>query len=374
MPAISSIIELLGDEFDFFILTRDRDLHDREPYWTVQPDAWTKVGKSKVYYTADLSFLNLRRRVIEVGPDVIYLNSFFSRMSTKLLIMRRLGLIPSCPVVMAPRGELSEGALNFKKGRKWLYTTLSLRLQLYRSVLWQASSQREATQIRRVLISSGKRSGIGAETVHVTPEPTTIDSSIPNLEHVSKIPGIARFVFLARISPIKNLGQAIRELTGLTGEVSLDIYGPIEDANYWVECQQHMTRAPANLKINYCGSVPPYAVCSTLATYHFFVLPTRSENFGHVIFESLSAGCPVVISDQTPWSQVEERGAGWVVPLTNTRRWQAVLQTCVDMDEASYASMSQKASSLAQEWSQSPAIREDNLKLFLSAVSASSTS
>ena len=39
-------------------------------------------------------------------------------------------------------------------------------------------------------------------------------------------------------------------------------------------------------------------------------LPTRSENFGIAVAESLAAGIPVVVSRNTPWGVIEEVGAG----------------------------------------------------------------
>ena len=39
-----------------------------------------------------------------------------------------------------------------------------------------------------------------------------------------------------------------------------------------------------------------------------FVFPTLGENFGHVIFESLEASTPVLVSDQTPWKSNYKRG------------------------------------------------------------------
>src|SRR5690349_14041850 len=90
LPAVSRTVDLLGSEIQFFIVTRDRDLTDREAYRDVAADTWTVVGKALVYYTNDLSFANLRHRVLDVRPDVVYLNSFFSRFTAKVLLMRRV--------------------------------------------------------------------------------------------------------------------------------------------------------------------------------------------------------------------------------------------------------------------------------------------
>ena len=45
------------------------------------------------------------------------------------------------------------------------------------------------------------------------------------------------------------------------------------------------------------------------------ILPTLGENFGHVIVEAWTAGCPVLVSDRTPWRQLASHGVGWDVAL-----------------------------------------------------------
>ena len=50
---------------------------------------------------------------------------------------------------------------------------------------------------------------------------------------------------------------------------------------------------------------------------HLFFLPTKSENYGHTIFESLSVGTPVLISNKTPWRDLSYYNAGWDISLSN---------------------------------------------------------
>jgi glycosyltransferase involved in cell wall biosynthesis len=51
---------------------------------------------------------------------------------------------------------------------------------------------------------------------------------------------------------------------------------------------------------------------------HVFVLPSKSENFGHAIYEALSAGRPVITSNHTPWNSLRENRAGMNVSITDT--------------------------------------------------------
>lgn len=56
------------------------------------------------------------------------------------------------------------------------------------------------------------------------------------------------------------------------------------------------------------GRPPPYAAAS------LFVLPSHGENFGQAIVEALASGVPTLVTDTTPWSGLNSRGAGWCVP------------------------------------------------------------
>jgi glycosyltransferase involved in cell wall biosynthesis len=56
------------------------------------------------------------------------------------------------------------------------------------------------------------------------------------------------------------------------------------------------------------GRPAPYAVAS------LFLLPSHSENFGLAIAEALANGVPAVVTDTTPWSELNGNGAGWCVP------------------------------------------------------------
>ena len=47
---ISNLVDHLGDEFLFRIITSDRDLGDDRPFPGVEIDRWQQVGKAQVFY------------------------------------------------------------------------------------------------------------------------------------------------------------------------------------------------------------------------------------------------------------------------------------------------------------------------------------
>jgi hypothetical protein len=117
---LANLVDHLHQEFDFFILTRDRDLGDASPYHGVPSDTWVQQGFAQVCYLSPRHqrLPRFRQHLISNRYDILYLNSFFASITRKLLLLRRLGKIPSRPIIIAPRGEFSPGALQLKWKKK----------------------------------------------------------------------------------------------------------------------------------------------------------------------------------------------------------------------------------------------------------------
>ena len=365
ITALSNLADFIGGAFTLFIFTRDRDLTDKSPYADVPRMNWESVGKARVLYTSDLSLRHIRKRIFEVMPDIIYLNSFFSTLTIKTLFLRKLGLLPDCAFVVAPRGELSPGALEIKSLKKTVYRDCALRTGLYSDVVWHASSALEGEHISTALRSQRGK----PQLIHIA-------SDLPSLDWLratgrpSKGPKSAgaRFLFLSRISPMKNLLFAIEMLRDLKGHVELDIFGPIDDQEYWKDCQKQFGSLPTNIVVRYRGMVPRQLVSTVALDYDFFLLPTLGENFGYVILEAMAAGCPVIVSDQTPWRHLAEQKVGWALPLDEIRLWRSVLQQCVDMEPEAYATLSLRARAFVEEWATATNRGDETVQLFRRAL------
>lgn len=388
MRSIANLVERLGDEFDFRIITSDHDLGSDKPYSGVLADTWLPVGKAQVMYLSakGRSLLAMLCLLRSLDYDVLYLNSFFARRFSMLPIMlQKLRLIPRRPTLLAPRGEFSKGALALKSKRKALYLKISTGLGFYRNIIWGASNQFEAQDIRCTLPQPGHRTVIVANPLLVEANAHTpralarifVASDMSSATQISsnssrfrsKTPGQLDVVFLSRIARMKNLDAALLYLRDLSGQVRFDIYGPIEDTAYWEQCRRLIAQLPANVKVTYCGEVQHEAVLETLSGYHLFLLPTHGENFGHVIHEALSAGCPVLISDRTPWRDLETLGVGWDLPLEEPQRFRTVLQQCVDMDAETHRALSQRAQQFGIQCSTDPAVVEQNRNMLNYMVS-----
>ena len=51
---IVNMVETLGEEFEFGIITTDKDLGESEPYPGVQLNSFNEVGKAMVYYVTNV--------------------------------------------------------------------------------------------------------------------------------------------------------------------------------------------------------------------------------------------------------------------------------------------------------------------------------
>ena len=66
------------------------------------------------------------------------------------------------------------------------------------------------------------------------------------------------------------------------------------------------------------------------------MFPTLGENYGHVIAESLAAGCVPVISDRTPWLDLDKNGCGFVCSLENLDTFANAIDSLVATDSSKY--------------------------------------
>lgn len=368
LRTISAMAALLPSQLEFWVLTRDRDLTDRQPYRGVSLGKWVEVGNAKVCYLKKRAFLPLRMLwvVRRLRPDIVYANSVFSRLTIAFLAARWLGLFRNVPLIIAPRGELSPGALRLKGYKKQPFLMMTMALGFYRGVLWQASTELEKEEMEHAL-NAGMWTTV-ARNLAVAPDLRVASTDLSCRRPTPKEPGKVRLVFLSRVSPKKNLAHAIRILAHLVGRVDLRIFGPIDDAAYWRLCQKEIEALPPNVSVKYEGPIDHRLISSAFRESQFFVFPTLGENFGHVIPEALSFGCPVLVADTTPWRDLGEHRVGWVLPLDDDRAWAEALQTCVDMDADEYAKMSLDAERYARAAMEQDDAIAQNVRLFEMAL------
>jgi glycosyltransferase involved in cell wall biosynthesis len=358
------MVERLSDEFAFAVLTGDRDLGDEKPYPHIRCNEWQRVGKADVMYLppSRQRMASWTQHFAQVPHDLVYLNSLLSTQFTIFpMLLRLLKRLPDKPVVLAPRGMFSPGFLALKSAKRCNYIRAARTIGLFRDITWQASSEYEEADIRRWF-------GGGARVVVAPNVPRPVVSNLTECRVAEKQPGRLKIVFLSRISPKKNLDGALELLSLLRGDIEFAIYGPREDVEYWQRCESLIASLPANIKVSYCGEIPNELVGEAMAKSHVFLFPTRGENFGHVILEAFLSGCPVVISDQTPWRNLEAARVGADIPLEDKKRFVRVLQQFVDMDRDAFTEWATNARAYGCRYSENDEVLEKNRVLFRQAL------
>ena len=373
--SIANLVAQLGRDLHFVIVTADRDSGDRVPYPGITAGARHRVGNAEVIYLGRGQTRpdRIAGLIKAVQPDVLYLNSFFSRaFSINVVVLRRLGRIAPLPIVLAPRGEFSPGALRIKRRRKRAWLAVSRACSLHRDLLWQASSPLEAEDIRRCVRPVARSAGapIIVAPIIACPERPPDPDARPRRAPHNKSPNRLRVAFLSRLSPKKNLLGALHILYGVRGDLEFNIFGPVEDEKYWRACRMAMDALPANVRAAYRGPVAPDAVADVLGQHELFFFPTLGENYGHVIREALAAGTPVLVSDQTPWRDLTAARVGWDLPLDRPEAFRDVLEACIAMDSEAFADWSTRAARYAWQHAADDGAIEASRRLFCTAAGA----
>lgn len=344
MRTIVNMVERLCNYYDFWIITRDHDGKlDRESYKNVKINEWNEVKQARVYYLSKdtVKMSKLGELIGLAEPDILYFNSYFSTLTIYTLLLHKLKLVKSLKKIVAPCGELSDGGLSLKKFKKRGFLVLAKFLGIYEDVIWKASSELEESEIQRIAGNVKK--------VFIAPDilPKKILPNFNQSIKPLKKKGTAQLVFLSRFMRKKNFKFLVENLTDIKGDLLIDVWGPLEDLAYWEDCYEIIKTLPSNIKIEAKGSIPFEAVAEKLFEYHFFVLPTLGENFGHVFIEALAAGCPLLISDRTPWVNLAEKEIGWEVGLEYPTVWRDRINKIIALDAESYSHLSSKSREFA---------------------------
>ena len=348
----------LSDTIPVKLITRDRDLGEQTPFKNTASDTWINLaGSALVYYCSpqEQGFRGMYHKLRQGESNVFYLNSMFSVPFTIYpLLLHWLGWIGG-RMVLAPRGMLKPSALQFKPAKKKLFLLLFRLLGWHKGLVFHATSQEEAQDIRRVF------AGAQVRICDIVPELALLKQRTAH----QKPAGSVRLCMVGRIHPIKNIHKALEALVHLSGsDVQVDVIGPFEDQNYYETCKAAVAALPSGIRVVFHGALPQHTIIPVLQQADFFYLLTQGENFGHAIFEALALGKPVLISDQTPWRDLEAQKAGWDIPLHDEHTLKNALSTATQMDNSVYQEWSEGAHRCASNYVERSDWKKSYLEMF----------
>lgn len=346
-------------EFEIFVLTSNHDLGIDEPLQNIESDQWISFDQGiKVCYLSPKKQKSgdILKRINEVKPDFLYLNSMFSlNFSLKPLYLSFTKQL-DVKVILGTRGMLHKGAIQHKTLKKKTFFLLLRIFGLLKNIYFHASDVQEQKDIIQHL-------KVKKEKIQIVEDfPQTAQQA---LRFIFKKKGHLKLVFISRLERKKNLLFFLQclQLLKSNAAIKLSVIGASEEG-YWNKCLTIVKKLPTNIQVDYKGSIEHEEVEKNLLENHFFILPTFGENFGHAIFESFLAGRPVIISDQTPWRNLSEKKIGRDIPLDKPQKFIQAIEHAAAMEQKEFDVSCQNAWHFAKEFITNSDLKKRYIQLF----------
>ncbi|MDD4969964.1 MAG: glycosyltransferase [Paludibacter sp.] len=237
------------------------------------------------------------RILIEEKPDIVHINGIwlihcwiFQREAQKLGIR----------VIISPHGMLEP----------WILSHHRLKKQIA-FILYQKKALRQCDNIHATAtaeLDNIKKLGFDVP-IYIAPNGIEV-SNIPLKDSWSKRKTL---LFLSRIHPkkgIENLIEAVSNLKELFKDYAIIIAGS-GDTDYVDSLKNKTSILGVSHLFKFAGNVYGEEKWNLFRNSDVFVLPTKSENFGIVVAESLACGTPVLTTTGTPWEELTLNQCGW---------------------------------------------------------------
>jgi glycosyltransferase involved in cell wall biosynthesis len=314
---VRSCLNMVGHmkhEFDFYIVTRNTEYTETVPYIGMEFNKWLNGPNEERVIYLDEAHQNenfYMTLLDERDYQTVMIMGLFSNLFS-ILPLKAANKTDHPNIIVSPRGMLAPGALKIKPAKKKLFLSWANLTGLYRSVNFHVTNENEEQQVKKNI-----RKFHSLVVADNFPRKMKQDIDLESKKESGKL----RLVSVARIAPEKNILFALEIISQCKSEIEFDLFGSIYDSSYWDECKSLMDRMPSNIKVNYKGDLHSDSLFEILPQYDFLFLPTRGENFGHIILEAFMCGLPVIISDKTPWKNLETQKIGFDIPLDDANRF-----------------------------------------------------
>jgi glycosyltransferase involved in cell wall biosynthesis len=283
-----------------------------------------RVGR----FTKDLS--PLMASVVETHAiDVIHLHSIWNHCAW---VSAEVARKKNIKLVISPRSELLQQSLQKSALKKVVARRLYADRLLKQAAGFHATDPQEAKAIRGF-----------TEFAPILISPNGVDTAVGNVEatpaQAKELLGLNQnlryILFLARLHRRKNplmLLQAAIDGGAFKNGYGIIFAGPAEDLNLLTKLKALVAQNGLEENVFFPGVLGPHEKSLAFRASNLFVLPSEFENFGNSIAEALVCGLPVITTSSTPWQEIQDKGAGWIVEpdlteLTNIIRAATLIKT-----------------------------------------------
>lgn len=221
------------------------------------------------------------------------------------------------PIVISPRGSLLPQRLAKSRCKKQLASLLFDRRNVRGAAAMHATSHEEAISIR----AFGYQGPLAVipNGVEVPSDTDLALSMAAEPDFRSRFPettGKRVLLFLSRIEPTKgvvSLAHVWGKIAPRHTDWHLVIAGP-DERNHVRKVRRILDAHGASRRTSVAGPLYTTERDQAFAACELFVLPTRSENFGMAIGESLARSRPVITTVGAPWPGLQDHECGWWIP------------------------------------------------------------
>ena len=261
-------------------------------------------GVSKVVETLNLRikekkiqsiFSNKILKFLFFKPDIIHINGCWK---IRIIFFFILAKIFGTKIIISPHGMMDPLSLKQKKLKKRIALIIYQKFIFESADLIIVNSKIEKKNFLKITRKISKLVII----------PHGIDLK-KKLKIIKSNKRDLRFVFFSRIHPSKNLINLIQiwKSYGFFNRYILDVYGEIEDVNYYDKFTQKIKNSK---NINYRGKINSKNLSYKLSKYDIFLHPSNSENFGLVILEAMSCGLFPIVNKRLDWKILDQNNLG----------------------------------------------------------------
>ena len=308
--SILNLANTLKHDYNVKVICSSKDLESLKNHNVLKLNKWFKYkGYSIIYCTNFIfSIKEIFFSRYTVNCDFLYLGSFFNPIYSLLPALSYLGSKKT--IIIAPKGEFFKGALLQKKLKKSIVLFIFKLLFKFINIRWHATNEIEKKVIQCILKKNNSEIVVSSNIIKFEKISTT---HIQKHKQKNKL----NILICGRISPVKNIIASLDYILRLKGGIKVEIWGQIDDANYWELCLKKISKMPNNISIKYNGTFHPNSLKKIFDKKDVLLMPSLSENFGYAIFESLSFGVPVITSQNTPWTDLNNEEIGFSIDLSN---------------------------------------------------------
>lgn len=334
IQSIANLVDNYTEDITYYIFCSNKDL-DNETNVGKPFNEWVVYNKH-AYVWYDTGFVlrkNLPAEIKKIQPDILYIIGLFDW---------NYNIIPllygnATKKILSVRGMLHPGALSQKSTKKKIFLAFLKFIKIKNSVFFHATNIEEANYITNIFGASCKVSVAG-----------NFAKAIQQKDFLHKEVNVLKLITIALISPMKNHLLVLQALANCTASIEYNIYGPIKDVVYWELCKKQISLLPINIKVQYHGEVNPTFIENALVQNHVFIMPSKSENFGHALIEALLCGKPIITSHGTPWNNLLDNKAGLNTDIDDSSICNAI-NLFAEMNAETYKQFSEGAVQYASE-------------------------